>query len=256
MALGGGGGRFREIDWREFASLGFRSPSGTLSTHARQRVCGGVTIWSVWGESTEYRARPAPSDQPYVAFIFKESGSFAIRHRHGPWLPIDAPLVIAPNGLERRIRFEGAWRLLVAKVPRDAMEAFVPHIPAEIGTFHERRVLDQAMHRFLSAATQDTPCSALESHTIAQLAVDMAGAVLLDRLGTGWTRGSPHAALLDHALAVIARQSADIGLTPTRVASEVQSSLRQLQLVFAEVDTTVAAEIRRQRARRARAMLI
>jgi transcriptional regulator GlxA family with amidase domain len=84
----------------------------------------------------------------------------------------------------------------------------------------------------------------------------MGGAILLDRIGAVSGHGSPHAVLRDRAIAVISQQCGDPSLAPTQVAREVQSSLRQLQLVFAEADNSVAGEIRRQRARLARSLLI
>ena len=60
----------------------------------------------------------------------------------------------------------------------------------------------------------------------------------------------------ERAIAVIAQQCGDPRLNPSRVAHEVQSSLRQLQLVFSEPGNSVAGEIRRQRARLAHSLLV
>src|SRR5690606_12003261 len=65
----------------------------------------------------------------------------------------------------------------------------------------------------------------------------------------------PATALRDRALAVIAQQRGDAELTPARVAREVQSSLRRVQVTFADAGTTVAGEIRRQRGRLAYSLL-
>lgn len=58
-----------------------------------------------------------------------------------------------------------------------------------------------------------------------------------------------------HALAVIAGRCTDPDLTPAVVAQEVRLSLRQLQRLFRERDTTVGGEIRRARVDHALSLL-
>lgn len=67
--------------------------------------------------------------------------------------------------------------------------------------------------------------------------------------------GSPRAALRERTIALMVQQCGGPTLTPTQVARGVDSSLRQLQLVFAEADNRIAAEIRRQRAHLTRSLL-
>lgn len=248
-------GRVREIGHLAFAAHGFRGLSGKLNVNGRERICGGVSIWSVWGDAAEFTVHPEPGDD-HLSFIFVEAGTFTSRQTGEPWLTFDAGLIVAPHGLAREVRFDGPWRLLVAQMPRSAVNAFVPQLPDVVSSFPDRRLLDLAMKAFLAEVIdRDESSSAIEQYAIEQLVMEMGGAVLLDRWGTGGTHGSPRSVLRDRALAVIAQQSADLTLTPSRVARDVASSLRHLQSIFAEAGTTVAGEIRRHRARLARALL-
>lgn len=248
-------GRVREISHLAFAAHGFRSLSGKLNVTARERICGGVSIWSVWGDAAEFTVQPEPGEDR-LSFIFVETGVFTSRNIDEPWLTFESGLIVAPHGIARQVRFDGAWRLLIAQMPRSAVAAFVPQLPDVVSSFPDRRLLDLAMQSFLAEVIdRDEPSSAIEQYALEQLVMEMGGAVLLDRLGTGGAQGSPRSVLRDRALAVIAQQSADVTLTPARVAHDVASSLRHLQSVFAEAGTTVAGEIRRHRARLAKALL-
>lgn len=248
-------GRVREIGHLAFAAHGFRSLAGKLNVRARERICGGVSIWSIWGDAAEFTVHPEPGED-HLSFIFVETGIFTARYADEPWISFEAGLIVAPHGIARQVRFNGTWRVLIAQMPRSAVTAFVPQLPDVVSAFPDRRLLDLAMKTFLAEVIdQDQPSSAIERYAIEQLVMEMGGAVLLDRLGTGGTQGSPRSVLRDRALAVIAQQSADLTLTPSRVARDVSSSLRHLQSIFAEAGTTVAGEIRRHRARLARTLL-
>lgn len=249
-------GRVREIDHHTFAENGFRSLSGKLNVKARERICGDVSIWSIWGDAAEFSVHPK-KDEDHFSFMFVESGVFASRREKGPWRRSEGGLIVAPHGVAQHGRFDGAWRILVVQMPRAAVTAFVPKLPDAVSSFSDRRLLDQAMRAFLNEVIgQEDTSTAIERYAIEQLLMEMGGAVLLDRLGAGLVQGSPRSVLRDRALAVIAQQSADLNLTPARVARDVASSLRHLQAIFAESGTTVAGEIRRHRARLARAMLM
>lgn len=248
-------GRVREIGHLAFAAHGFRSLSGKLNVNARERICGGVALWSIWGDAVEFTVQPEPGED-HLSFIFVDTGVFTSRRANEPWLAFESGLIVAPNGIARQVRFNGAWRLLIAQMPRSAVAAFVPQLPDVVTSFPDRRLLDLAMRAFLAEVIdREEPSSAIEQYALEQLFMEMGGAVLLDRLGTNGAHGSPRSVLRDRALAVIAQQSADLTLTPARVAYDVASSLRHLQSVFAEAGTTVAGEIRRHRARLARALL-
>ena len=173
-----------------------------------------------------------------------------------PWVEMECGLVIAPYGIDHRLRWTGPWRFLVALVPRSAMAAFVPTLVPEVGVFLDQRLLGSAARRFFDGLlATDEPASAIEQYAIEQLVMEISGALLLDRIGALTENGSPRAVLRDRAIAVIAQRCSEPSLSPTTVARGVQSSLRQLQLVFSETGNSVAGEIRRQRARLARSIL-
>ncbi|WP_307362465.1 AraC family transcriptional regulator [Microbacterium murale] len=214
-----------------------------------------MSLWSIWGDAAEFIVHPDPEEH-HLSFVFVETGTFTSRYADEPWLAFEAGLIVAPHGIARQVRFNESWRVLIAQMPRAALTAFVPQLPNAVSAFPDRRLLDQAMKSFLTEVIdRNESTSAIERYAIEQLVMEMGGAVLLDRLGTGGVHGSPRAVLRDRALAVIAQQGADLSLTPSRVAHDVSSSLRHLQSIFAEAGTTVAGEIRRQRARLARSLL-
>lgn len=222
---------------------------------ARERTCGAVSIWSLWGDAAEFIVHPE-ADDDHLSLVFVEAGTFTSRYADEPWIDVERGLIVAPRGIARQVRFDENWRLLIARIPRTAVEAFVPQLPDAVHPLPDGRVLDRGMRSFLAQIiAQDEPGSAIENYAIEQLIMEMAGAVLLDRMGIGTAHGSPRSVLRDRALAVIAQQCVDPDLTPARVAQHVASSLRHLQAVFAESDTTVAGEIRRHRARTARSLL-
>ncbi|NYD54575.1 AraC family transcriptional regulator [Microbacterium pseudoresistens] len=223
---------------------------------ARRHDYGGVTLWALAGDATEFEVRPDEAHDA-IAFAFVDAGSPASRLDGEPWLQINSGMIIAPDGIARRLRFESPWRASVVLLPRPALTAFVTRLPTTIWWPRERRTLDLAMQAFVTALAQPThDATAIETYAAEQLLLEMAGAVLLDRLGADTPAKDPATALRDRALAVIAQQCADSELTPARVAHDSRTSLRRLQNVFAESDLTVAGEIRRHRARLARSLLI
>ncbi|WP_309064566.1 helix-turn-helix domain-containing protein [Microbacterium sp.] len=244
-------------DVRVIAAHRVRGTAGAPRITTRQRVCGSVTIWTIETDAAEYQVQPEPDDDQFFTFAFIESGRVLSKFHDEPWRNIGPSLVIAPEGLERRLRFEGTCRLTVAKVPKSAIAGFVTELPGSARVLEDQRLLDRALLAFLTAVMDaEGEGSAIDRYAIEHLVLEMCGAILLDRLGTVWAQGNPAAALRDRALAVIAQQCEDSDLTPERVAKAVQSSLRHLQSLFADAGTTVAGEIRRHRARLARATLL
>lgn len=232
----------------------FGDAVGASRITAAERVCGSVTIWDVRAEAAEVRMRPEPEHRDSFSFIFVREGQVLSKHRGEPWLVFENALVVAPYGVDRRLRVDGPTRAIAVRVPSSELTGFVTELPASPKVLQDQRVLDRALLAFLEAVMSVSGGSAIDHYAIEHLVLEMCGAILLDRLGTTWT-GSPSTALRDRALAVIAQQCEDAELTPARVARDVQSSLRQLQAVFAEAGVTIAGEIRRHRARLARATL-
>lgn len=247
----------RSIDDRELAAHGIRRVGDRPGLRSRERTSGGVRLLGIGGGSSELSVDTTTAYPGHAVFAFVDAQSLWSRTENEPWVEVESGLVIAPNGLSRRLRWAGSWRLVAVLVPRAAIASFVPTLPAETALYPDRRLLDASMKRFVGGLLDaEEKASAIEQYAIEQLVMEMCGAVLLDRIGGVSGQGSPHDVLRERAIAVIAQQCGDPALNPARVAREVQSSLRQLQLVFSEAGNSVAAEIRRQRARLAHSLLV
>lgn len=233
-----------------------------------EQSVGDVVLYSGGGGALEFSpAGPEhtmASGAEVVDLIFVESGELQVMAEHpragvGVRVVSGGALVVAPSWLGVRVRTTGPWSELALRIDRSTVEAFGPRIPDDIGVFATRSALEKGVRTFvlelLRNGSGDEPQSALERYATEQLLTEMAGSVLLDRYAKGWTSAPPSAALRDRAISVIAQSRADPNLTPESVARAVQSSLRRLQAAFAEVDNSVAAEIRRQRARLAKSLL-
>ncbi len=250
-------GNVREIGQRELIEHGIRPVGDRASLRARERTPGSITLLHLRGASNEVAIDTLAAHPEHAVFAFLEADALWSRRDDEPWRQIERGLVIAPPGLARSLRCQGAWRATIAFIPRTAMASFVSTLPDDAELFPDRRLLDRAMQDFVEGLLDaDERATAIERYAVEQLIVEMGGAILLDRVGAVSGHGSPRAVLRDRAIAVISQQCGDPSLTPTQVAREVQSSLRQLQLVFAEAENSVAGEIRRQRARLARSLLI
>lgn len=250
-------GIVREIGPQELVDHGIRPVIDRLPLRARERTPGSITLLTLRGASSEVTIDTTTAHPEHAVFAFIDAEALWSRAQDEPWLQIEAGLIISAPGIARGLRCQGHWRATVAFVPRAAMASFVAALPTDVQLFPERRLLDRAMQDFIEGLLDaDERATAIERYAVEQLIVEMGGAILLDRVGAVSGHGSPHAVLRDRAIAVISQQCGDPSLTPTQVAREVQSSLRQLQLVFAEADNSVAGEIRRQRARLARSLLV
>lgn len=245
------------IDDRELARYGVRRLGDRPGLRSRVRTSGGVLLLGMGGSTSELNVDTASAYPEHSVFAFIETQGLWSRLEGEPWVETEGGLVLAPGGVVRRLRWSGPWRLVAALVPRTAVASFVPSLPPDASVYPERRLLDSSMQRFVAGLLEaDAPASAIEQYAIEQLVMEMSGALLLDRIGGVAGQGSPHEVLRERAIAVIAQQCADPSLNPARVAHEVQSSLRQLQLVFSEAGNSVAGEIRRQRARLAHSLLM
>ena len=250
-------GIVREIDSSGLLSHGIRVLDERLPVRAKERTPGPVLLLTMRGRSTEFSIDTASARPDHAVFAFFDALAASTRRRDGRWMTVDSGVVLAPPGVTRTLRCEGAWRITAAFVPRTALAAFVAVLPTSARILPERRPLDRAMQAFIEQVlATDDQATPIERYAIEQLILEMSGAILLDRLGTDSNRHSPHRVLRERAVAVIARECGDPALSPSLVAREVQSSLRQLQLVFAEAENSVAGEIRRQRAHLARSYLV
>lgn len=245
-----------KLSSEELDALEMRLLDARAEVWGYSRAVGGLSLIMLGGESGAFELNHRNTTNPRSDFVFLEEGRFSYEGEKG-WIDVDAQLLFAPNGILRKGRFDAPWRLRVIRAPNSSLDGFLPEFPSQIGVFQRLSLLELAVHSFLTALFRngDDEISAIEAYAIEQLLVEMCGAMLLDRVGGGWNQGTPRAVLRDRAMAVIAQRCADHELDPTRVAQSTHTSLRQLQAVFADVGTTIAAEIRRQRAKVARTLL-
>lgn len=247
----------RSIDDRELSTHGIRRIGDRPGLRSRVRASGGVLLLGMAGGTSELTIDTTATYAEHSVFAFVEAQALWSRLDGEPWVETEGGLVIAPHGISRRLRWAGAWRVTAALVPRSAIATFAPSLAPDASVYPERRLLDTSMQRFVAGLLDaDSKASAIEQYAIEQLVMEMSGALLLDRAGAVTGQGTPHEVLRERAIAVIAQQCGDPSLNPTRVAHEVQSSLRQLQLVFSESGSSVAGEIRRHRARLAHSLLM
>lgn len=234
---------------------GVRGAGGDLGMNARVRAFGVILVIEAWGTGSEIERRPVRPGVPTIDIIFVQSGEFEYLDG-AAWRTSRGPLMVAPSGLPSRVRFLGDWRFVVARIPREAVLPYVPMIADEVGVYTELTVPEQAMQAFLAqVVTGEQAVTEGESRTVDRLVLDMAGTLLLGRQGRGAVPGTPRAVVRERALAEIAEHRADLRLTPGLIAQQVGVSLRHLQDVFAEGGSSVAGELRRERARVARSLL-
>ncbi|WP_156913743.1 helix-turn-helix domain-containing protein [Brevibacterium album] len=235
---------------------GVRRQRGRAGLVYRERRFGEISVMGARGSAVELVGRPNPQTDRMFELAFMSGGLIShAGYREGS--PVEARLLVVPPGAEGPVHLLGSWELLVLGLPRDVMESFVPELPQRAELHASAALLEESAESFAASvlAVEVSP-TAIESYAIGQLLVEMGGAILLNRLGSFRAAGSPQAVLRDRAMAIIAQQCTDRQLTPALVAEQVQSSLRQVQAVFSEAGTTVASEIRRQRARAARNLLV
>lgn len=227
-----------------------RGPLGmTASVHA----LGPVLLVSASGDAQEIERRPVQPGMPTLDFIFVEEGTFTYS-AGASWKICEGPLMIAPSGMPQHVRFVTPWRFLVARIATEALGPFRSMFPSESIACDELRLPERAMHGYLASVGHDAAAEPAESLTASRLIVEMAGAVLRDRAAASPVRNSDKG-IWGHALAVIVEQCSSVEFGPAVLAERVGCSLRRLQGEFAERGTTVAYEIRRERARIAHGLL-
>lgn len=226
---------------------------GPLHMNATVHALGPVLLVRASGEAQEIERRPLRPDMPTLDFIFVEAGTFTYS-AGSSWETCEGPLMIAPSGMPQRVRFVTPWRFLVARIATEALESFRPMFPRDAMACDELRLPERAMHGYLASVGHDTAAEPAESLTASRLIVEMAGAVLRDRAGASPSRNRG-GGVWGHALAITVEECSNIDFGPAALAEKVGCSLRRLQGEFAEHGTTVAAEIRRERARIAHGLL-
>lgn len=240
---------------QDIARTGVRGVGGDLGMSAKVRSFGPILVIEATGTGSEFERRPLRPGLPTIDIIFVAQGEFAYLEG-GTWLTSRGPLMVAPSGLPHRVRFTGPWKFVVARVPREALLPFVPGLADEVGVYADLTIAERAMEAFLEQSVRsEDEASPSDDQTVGRMALEMAGALVRARQGKTWTSGTPQAVVRGRAFSVIAEGYADPGLDPAGVSRGAGVSLRHLQSLFADTGSSVAAEIRRERARVARAML-
>lgn len=244
-----------EYEGGDLPREGVTSATGDLGMSARVRAFGAILVIEAWGSGSEIERRPLRPGLPTIDIIFVDHGEFEY-FDGSTWVRSEGPLMIAPSGLPHRVRFLGDWRFIVARVPREALLPYVPMLLDQAGVYSDLTTTELAMQAFLAqSVASDLSVSEGESRTVDRLVLDMAGSLVLGRQGHEIASGTPRAVLRERALAKIAELRGDVRLSPTMLADGLGVSLRHLQSVFADAESSVAGEIRRERARVARAQL-
>lgn len=214
---------------------------------------GSVVVARAEGTAAQF-IEPEGLQRSVVDVIFIERGVLELPEADGA--AAAGSIIISPSQVPHRLHTAGPWATTSVQVDGDAVETLVPRLPERVAVLTESTALQRGVHAFATQiARGGLRPSALERYATEQLLTEMVGSLLLDQFGVGWSSGSPTAALRDRAIAVIAQSRADPDLNAERVARAVQSSLRRVQAAFAEVGTSISAEIRRQRARLAKSLL-
>lgn len=222
---------------------------------AKVRAFGSVLIVEAEGTGSEFERRPIRPDLPTIDLLFVQTGEFEYLD-DGVWHASRGPLMIAPSGLPSRVRLTGAWRFIVARIPRQALLAHAPTLTDEVGIHEELTLSERSLAAVLvQSVRSEQEASEQDARLIARTVIEMAGEVLRHRQGRGWDLEDRQASLRDRALALIASDGGDPRLSPERIAATTGVSLRYLQEIFAAGGSSVAAELRRERARIARSLL-
>ncbi len=240
---------------REISQTGVRGVGGAHGVNAHVRAFGALLVIEAWGTASEIERRPLRPGFPTIDIIFVEEGEFEYLDGSA-WRSSAGPLMIAPSGLPHRVRFITDWRFIVARVPREALLAYVPMLADTVSIGSELRMPERAMQALLTDLVRNPePASESDSQIVDRQVLDMAGTLVLGRQQPNGGPGGPHGSLRSRALAAIAERSGEVRLSPQELADGLNISLRRLQGVFAEARSSVAGEIRRERARVARALL-
>lgn len=253
----------RQISDREVAEFssadlqreGTRSRD-SLAMDAVVHAFGPVYVIEASGGPTEIERRPLVPGMPTFDVVFVERGTFAYLE-NGAWIESDAPLLIAPSGLPLRVRFLTPWKFLVVRIDREVLLPFLSNLPEVAAVYGELTLPERAMRSYLTELAAAPPqVSPGDAATVSRVAIETAGALLRHRFPM--LSGQPARGVSDvwrNAIGVIARECKRPGFNTAELAETIGCSVRQLQLAFARHETSVAAELRRERGRVARSLL-
>lgn len=219
--------------------------------------------------------------------IFRESALALIQVLHSDvhvTLPVGDPdriyLVLAgkagaenifePEAMRARWLFDGSQRLewtlrngmavMVISVPAAVLGEYVDGATMQIRIEDPRTSVDQAIAGFTLSIVNDR--AALAAHTpVATYAIDrflqeMVQIVLVEDRGASDLHSGSRQRFYLSAVALIAERYRDSDLSIQNVASILNVSVRALQQSFQDAGTSFSTELRNQRARAARSLLM
>lgn len=237
----------------DFFPVGTNGSEGNESTAPDQARCE-IGVVSLRRLSGDLCALDPVGMRECVDIYFVSMGY--LQDPTGSLVPAAASVVIVPGAQGLPLPFVGDGTAHRIRIPRAAAETFVPHALDSLTVSLVPSRLDDAALAFVGAILDrpDRGGSAIEAYATEQILLELSGSLLLDHCGISWSSNTLTSVLRDEAMAVIAQRCGDRELNPEAVARAVQSSLRRVQAAFAEVGNSIAAEIRRQRARLAKTL--
>ncbi|MCO1340223.1 hypothetical protein BJH93_15220 [Kocuria polaris] len=182
-----------------------------------------------------------------------EEGSMELAREGGTSFTASAGDVFLYRTTER---YDVVWNedvvLLTAGVPLDVIDEFgMDHSVVDGPVGAETGLLEPTLRFLGAAADMDEGVTALDAYFVEKLIQEMFGALLLTSRGLRDVVERDAPGLYDRAVALITARRAERDLTPERIASEMNVSLRHLQREFSRHSTSVAATLRRLRVEQA-----
>lgn len=197
---------------------------------------------------------PVEASLDDLVCYFVESGQLVLRGDN-PASFEAGDILLLPQWVPFEMVVRERSQALAIRFNADILEGMLPRSPESYVAVRKGPLARAAM-RFANSLTEsDASDSAVENYAIGQLLAEMVGGLLLSALGESEPSTPANESARDRARAVIAQSYSDPTLTSQIVAREISVSLRLLQQVFAEVQTTVSDEIRAHRVSAAEALL-
>lgn len=271
----------------------FRGRSGLRALHAAARVTAtepdhmilavtrcqfrdsALTLLRVLGASVTIHVRPRervreadepPCPQPATPSIPLRTVHCALSGHTGENGEYDPAAMAASWFFDSTSDFD--WPVgegeaaLVASVPFEAVADYVDASAEDsLLISAPRSTITVGIAGFGLALVNDPPAFGAKRTPVAEYAIDrflqeMVGIVLVENRGATSVQRGPRRQLFFDATALISELYPDPALSPADLAGALSVGVRTLQQAFQEAGSSVSAEIRSQRARAARALLM
>ena len=127
----------------------------------RARMIGEIEVMLMMGQPLEFELPEHSPAGPYVEFIYMLEGTCCYMGVD-EWVSNPARLIVIPGRIIRRIRFGGEWKMLLVRIPRDAIVSLMPQAPSRIGTFEQLSTIERSMSRSHVLVRGSKPCQRLK----------------------------------------------------------------------------------------------